>query len=76
SHKFFLMMVWSLFIIVLMGLFVYTQKAYNLYSGFTHYRNYRAKKSFSRVDFYELEYERNNRESWKGSLWGKRKEVY
>ncbi|WP_416470565.1 hypothetical protein [Streptococcus thermophilus] len=27
NHKFFLMMVWFLFIIVLMGLFVYTQKA-------------------------------------------------
>lgn len=34
------------------------------------------KKSLSRVDFYELEYERNNCEYWKGSLWGKKEEVY
>ena len=34
------------------------------------------KKSLSRADFYELEYERNNFECWKGSLWGKKEEVY
>ena len=44
SHKFFLMVVLSLFIIVLMGLFCITlKKLYNPYSSFTHYRNYRAK---------------------------------
>ncbi len=36
------MMVWSLFIIVLMGFLCTLKKLYNLYSGFTHYRNYRA----------------------------------
>gem|GEM_PF-4171351 len=39
------MMVWSLFVTVLMGLFVYIQKLYNLYSSFNHYRNYNAKEN-------------------------------
>ena len=28
-----------------MGLFVYIQKLYNLYSSFNHYRNYNAKEN-------------------------------
>ena len=35
-------MVWSLFIIDLMGLFSTTNRLHHSYSGFTHYRNYRA----------------------------------
>jgi len=35
------MMVWLLFIIALMGFLSAFKKLYNLYSGFTHYRNYR-----------------------------------
>ena len=37
------MIVSSLFIIGLMGLFSTTNRLHHSYSGFTHYRNYRAK---------------------------------
>ena len=37
------MMVWSLFIIDLMGLFSTQNRLHNIHRGFTHYKYYRAR---------------------------------